>query len=184
MSIGQRASTRSWVAARRRLRPDGPSASSSSRPPGSACSIQFGTSVSSAAPGSVQSLYLIVADIEAARDELNARGAQVERDLPRRKPRRALSRRRPRGRDPLQTAVTIPRSPRSTILTATAGCCRRSRNGSRAAERTGPCPRPMSRSRISRRHSGAPRGARRARASGSGKSRRELAGLVRAVHGA
>ena len=46
-------------------------------PPGSACSIQFGTGVTSAAPGSAQSLYLIVSDIEAARDELNARGAQV-----------------------------------------------------------------------------------------------------------
>ncbi len=46
-------------------------------PPGSACSIQFGTNVTSVAPGSVQSLYLIVADIDAARDELNARGAQV-----------------------------------------------------------------------------------------------------------
>jgi len=46
-------------------------------PPGSACSIQFGTNVTSAALGSVQSLYLIVADIETARDELDARGAQV-----------------------------------------------------------------------------------------------------------
>jgi catechol 2,3-dioxygenase-like lactoylglutathione lyase family enzyme len=46
-------------------------------PPGSACSIQFGIGVSSAAPGSVQSLYLAVADIEAAREELIARGAEV-----------------------------------------------------------------------------------------------------------
>ena len=46
-------------------------------PPGSACSIQFGIGVSSAAPGSVQSLYLAVADIEAAREELTARGAEV-----------------------------------------------------------------------------------------------------------
>ena len=46
-------------------------------PPGSGCSIQFGTNVTSAAPGSAQSLYLIVADIEAARDELAARGAEV-----------------------------------------------------------------------------------------------------------
>ena len=46
-------------------------------PPGSACSIQFGIGVSSAAPGSVQSLYLAVADIEAAREELVARGAGV-----------------------------------------------------------------------------------------------------------
>ena len=46
-------------------------------PPGSACSIQFGTKITSAAPGSVQGLYLIVSDIDAARDELAARGAQV-----------------------------------------------------------------------------------------------------------
>jgi catechol 2,3-dioxygenase-like lactoylglutathione lyase family enzyme len=46
-------------------------------PPGSACSIQFGTGVSSAAPGSAQSLYLAVADIAVAREELIARGAEV-----------------------------------------------------------------------------------------------------------
>jgi catechol 2,3-dioxygenase-like lactoylglutathione lyase family enzyme len=46
-------------------------------PPGSGCSIQFGTNVTSAAPGSVQSLYLAVADIEAARDELRGRGVEV-----------------------------------------------------------------------------------------------------------
>ena len=46
-------------------------------PPGSGCSIQFGTNITSAAPGSAQGLYLIVSDIEAARDELVARGAQV-----------------------------------------------------------------------------------------------------------
>jgi catechol 2,3-dioxygenase-like lactoylglutathione lyase family enzyme len=46
-------------------------------PPGSACSIQFGTKITSAAPGSAQGLYLIVSDIAAARDELVARGARV-----------------------------------------------------------------------------------------------------------
>src|SRR5271165_2684801 len=46
-------------------------------PPGSECSIQFGTGVTSAAPGSVQGLYLIVSDIEAARAELVARGVEV-----------------------------------------------------------------------------------------------------------
>jgi catechol 2,3-dioxygenase-like lactoylglutathione lyase family enzyme len=46
-------------------------------PPGSACSIQFGTGVSSAAPGSAQSAYLAVADIAVAREELIARGAEV-----------------------------------------------------------------------------------------------------------
>ena len=46
-------------------------------PPGSGCSVQFGTNITSAAPGSAQGLYLIVSDIEAARDELAARGVEV-----------------------------------------------------------------------------------------------------------
>ncbi len=46
-------------------------------PPGSTCSIQFGTKITSAAPGSARGLYLIVSDIQAARDDLVARGAQV-----------------------------------------------------------------------------------------------------------
>ena len=46
-------------------------------PPGSGCSVQFGTKITSAAPGSAQGLYLIVSDVEAARAELAARGAKV-----------------------------------------------------------------------------------------------------------
>jgi len=46
-------------------------------PPGSGCSIQFGVDVTSAAPGSAQSLYLAVSDLVAAREELVARGADV-----------------------------------------------------------------------------------------------------------
>src|SRR5262245_47537898 len=46
-------------------------------PPGSGCSIQFGTKITSAAPGSVRDLYLIVSDIDAARQELAARGAAM-----------------------------------------------------------------------------------------------------------
>lgn len=46
-------------------------------PPGSGCSIQFGKRITTAAPGSSQFLYLIVSDIEAARDELAARGVGV-----------------------------------------------------------------------------------------------------------
>jgi catechol 2,3-dioxygenase-like lactoylglutathione lyase family enzyme len=46
-------------------------------PPGSACSVQFGTKVTSAAPGSAQGLYLIVSDVDAARAELAARGVEV-----------------------------------------------------------------------------------------------------------
>jgi catechol 2,3-dioxygenase-like lactoylglutathione lyase family enzyme len=46
-------------------------------PPGSQCSVHFGTSLTSAAPGSAQSLFLIVSDIQAARDELLGRGVEV-----------------------------------------------------------------------------------------------------------
>jgi catechol 2,3-dioxygenase-like lactoylglutathione lyase family enzyme len=46
-------------------------------PPGSQCSIHFGTNLTSVAPGSAQSLWRIVSDIDAARDELKARGVEV-----------------------------------------------------------------------------------------------------------
>ena len=46
-------------------------------PPGSGCSIQFGTNLTSAAPGSARGNYLVVSDLEAAHNELVARGAAV-----------------------------------------------------------------------------------------------------------
>ena len=46
-------------------------------PPGSACSIQFGSKITSAAPGSAQGLYLVVSNIEAARAELASRGTNI-----------------------------------------------------------------------------------------------------------
>ena len=46
-------------------------------PPGSGCSVQFGANITSAAPGSAHGLYLIVTAIQAARDELAARGVEV-----------------------------------------------------------------------------------------------------------
>ena len=46
-------------------------------PPGSACSIAIGSGMSDAAPGSVKSMQLVVADIEAARAELVERGVEV-----------------------------------------------------------------------------------------------------------
>jgi catechol 2,3-dioxygenase-like lactoylglutathione lyase family enzyme len=46
-------------------------------PPGSACSIGFGTGITSAEPGSQQGLHLVVRDIVAARDELARRGVEV-----------------------------------------------------------------------------------------------------------
>ena len=45
-------------------------------PPGSCCSVQFGKSLTSAAPGSAKS-FLVVTDIVAARDQLVAAGVEV-----------------------------------------------------------------------------------------------------------
>jgi catechol 2,3-dioxygenase-like lactoylglutathione lyase family enzyme len=46
-------------------------------PPGSPCSIHFGTGVTSAAPGSASGLYLVVSDIRSARAELVDCGVDV-----------------------------------------------------------------------------------------------------------
>ncbi|WP_407188379.1 VOC family protein [Bradyrhizobium centrosematis] len=46
-------------------------------PPGSGCSVIFGSNVTMAAPGSVKGLHLIVSDIEAACDDLRRRGIAV-----------------------------------------------------------------------------------------------------------
>ena len=46
-------------------------------PHGSACSIQFGKTLTSASPGSAQRTYLIVSDIEVARDTIIAAGIEV-----------------------------------------------------------------------------------------------------------
>jgi len=46
-------------------------------PPGSGCSVIFGTDATAATPGSAQGLYLVVSDIEAARKELLDRGVAV-----------------------------------------------------------------------------------------------------------
>jgi catechol 2,3-dioxygenase-like lactoylglutathione lyase family enzyme len=46
-------------------------------PPGSPASIHFGKGVTPATPGSAQGLFLIVADIQAARAELVAHGVDV-----------------------------------------------------------------------------------------------------------
>jgi catechol 2,3-dioxygenase-like lactoylglutathione lyase family enzyme len=46
-------------------------------PPGSDASVIFGKNLTAAAPGSVQGLYLVVSDIEAARQELLRRGVTV-----------------------------------------------------------------------------------------------------------
>ena len=47
-------------------------------PPGSETSIIIGTGITSAAPGSLEALQLTVVDIEAAREDLERRGVDVE----------------------------------------------------------------------------------------------------------
>jgi catechol 2,3-dioxygenase-like lactoylglutathione lyase family enzyme len=46
-------------------------------PPGSPCSIHFGRGLTKAAPGSSQNVYLVVSDLDAARADLIAHGAEV-----------------------------------------------------------------------------------------------------------
>jgi len=46
-------------------------------PPGSACSVALGKGLTTAAPGSLQGLQLVVADAEAARAELIGRGLDI-----------------------------------------------------------------------------------------------------------
>jgi catechol 2,3-dioxygenase-like lactoylglutathione lyase family enzyme len=46
-------------------------------PPGSGCSVIFGENVTTATPGSVQGLHLVVSDIVAARNELIRRGIEI-----------------------------------------------------------------------------------------------------------
>jgi catechol 2,3-dioxygenase-like lactoylglutathione lyase family enzyme len=46
-------------------------------PPGSACSIAFGTGVTTQAPGSAQGLQVVVSDVTAARAALVSRGVET-----------------------------------------------------------------------------------------------------------
>ncbi|MGW4531923.1 VOC family protein [Nocardia sp. NPDC004340] len=46
-------------------------------PPGSPTSIQFGTSITTAKPGTTEGIYLVVSDIQQARDALAAQGADI-----------------------------------------------------------------------------------------------------------
>ena len=68
-------------------------------PPGSQASVHFGKGLTSASPGASQNIYLIVSNIEAARAELVARGANVGDVFHRAGPGQpALSGRDPSGR--------------------------------------------------------------------------------------
>jgi catechol 2,3-dioxygenase-like lactoylglutathione lyase family enzyme len=100
-------------------------------PPGSGCSVIFGKNVTAAIPGSVQGLYLIVSDVEAARKELvgcgmeisevfhDAAGVHAGPDEPYLFGRVRVSVRSP-------SIAATARSPRSAIRTAMAGCSRSS----------------------------------------------------------
>lgn len=46
-------------------------------PPGSACSVTIGSGLIDSAPGSVKGLQLVVADVDAAREQLIARGVDA-----------------------------------------------------------------------------------------------------------
>lgn len=100
-------------------------------PPGSGCSVQFGTNITSAAPGLAQGLYLVVSNIEAARNELAAHGVDVSEVFTRR--RRVLSSSLTAhpavSGDYRQITPPIAASPRSATRMATAGCFRKLRPG-------------------------------------------------------
>lgn len=46
-------------------------------PPGSACSVVIGTGITEMEPGSQQGLQMVIADADAAREELRARGVEA-----------------------------------------------------------------------------------------------------------
>ncbi|MFF4825699.1 VOC family protein [Streptomyces sp. NPDC001312] len=48
-------------------------------PPGSPASIQFGTNITNAAPGTAEGLYLVVSDVHRARDFLAAQGVDISK---------------------------------------------------------------------------------------------------------
>ena len=93
-------------------------------PPGSPASIYFGKGMTWAAPGAAQGLFLVVSDIEAARAELVAHGANVGEVFHVAGP----------GQPPLPGRDPERRSYFSYAMfkdpDGTAGCCRRSPHGS------------------------------------------------------
>src|SRR5580704_3384646 len=68
-------------------------------PPGSTCSIQFGTGLTASAAGCTQSVYLVVSDIEAARAVLISRGVDASEVFHRGGPNGRLS-----GPDPARAS--------------------------------------------------------------------------------
>ena len=95
-------------------------------PPGSQASIQFGQGTTTMEPGSLQGLFLVVEDIEAARDDLISRGVEVSETC-------TSNRARVACRASTPSAARSSAEHRSRIQTATRGSSRRSPNGSPAA---------------------------------------------------
>ena len=90
-------------------------------PPGSSCSIHFGTGITSAVPGSARGpLSRRVRHRGSARRARRSR-CRRERSVPPSRPGEA-----PRRAARIRSGAVTPRTPRSAIRTATAGCCRRS----------------------------------------------------------
>jgi predicted enzyme related to lactoylglutathione lyase len=102
-------------------------------PHNSEASIIFGKGITSAKPGSAHSLVLAVDDIDAARDDLIARGVDVSEVFhyaggPSTTPWRTRA-----SAGATRKVVPTSRLPRSRIRTGTAGCSRRSSRGFPAA---------------------------------------------------
>ncbi len=104
-------------------------------PPGSACSVIFGTGITSAAPGSAQGLHLVVTDIDAARAELAGGGAEVSEVFHDAGGVFHHAGTQDGSLDWLQTVRATARWPRSATRTATAGSSRRSPRACRGGDR-------------------------------------------------
>ena len=96
-------------------------------PPGSGCSVQFGTNITTADPGTAQGLYLIVSDIDSAGAELVAQGADITGVFhpERQEPSSVTSRPTAGWMAPRSIAAATTPLPRSPTRTATRGCSRR-----------------------------------------------------------
>ena len=136
----------------------------------------FGTGITSAAPGSASGLYLVVSDIEAARAELIGRGVEVSEVFHRAGPGKpAVSGRHPERQSYSSYATFKDPDGNEWLLqeVTTRLPGRVDSNDHELHFRAGPCGR------------NAARGVspRRAREAQRRPARRELAGLVRRVHG-
>ena len=110
-------------------------------PPGSLCSVQFGTKITGAPPGSAHGLYLIVSDIDAVREELISRGAKVSVVFHSGVPGAQLDPDDPSDRVSGPTRITRATAPlrRLQTRTATAGCFKRSDRSPPGAARSPTC---------------------------------------------